>query len=127
VLPVNEANRVAGPLSERERLLKGLGDVLDVGYLDLHDLVRKVPDDCDVRVVGRELGPDGRERLRIEAQRKSTLFLRTRRATLWVDEASGMVTQLDAEVRFLGGAVRRLVIDYAGEAPAGSVDYRRPW
>lgn len=128
VLPVNGIGRRAGPLAERERLLRGLGDVLDVGYLDVHELMQRLPEDCDVRLVGREAGADGRSLLRVEAGRKRrSLLVRTRSAELLFDERSGMVVSLEAEVQFTGGATRRLSIEYLGELPAGSVDYRRPW
>lgn len=128
VLPVNGISRRAGPLAERERLLKGLGEVLDVGYLDVHELVQRLPEDCDVRVVGRETDARGRTLLRVEAsQKRKSVWVKTRSARLDVDEPSGMVVSLEAEVQFAGGATRRLTIEYLGELPAGSVDYRRPW
>jgi hypothetical protein len=52
--------------------------------------------------------------------------VRVRNAFLLVDEASDLVTHIEAEVE-LGRAQRRIVLDHLGEEPPGLVDYRRPW
>ena len=85
--------RRAVPLAERERLMRVLGDTLDLGYLDVHDLVRKLPDDFDLRVIGREQDAAGCSQLRIEATRRQTAARgRFRSAWLVCDEVTGMVT-----------------------------------
>jgi hypothetical protein len=128
LLPANAMFRRTVPLAERERLLHGLGDVLDLGYLDVHDLVQKLPGDFDLRVVGRERGADGRARLRIEGVRRSAATrARLRSVNLVCDEATGMVTHVDAEADLPRGNARSLRLDYLGEEPPGLVDYRRPW
>lgn len=128
VLPVNGTHRRVGPLAERERLLQGLGDVLDVGYLDVLDLMRKLPSDCDLRVAGRERDASGRPVLRIvAASKRHNPLVRLRSATLLVDEDSGMVVRVEAEARFAGGAARSLTIDYLGEVQQQDADYERPW
>jgi hypothetical protein len=126
ILPANGAFRRAGPLAERERLLQGVGDVLDLGYLDVHDLVQKLPADFDLAVVGREQNAAGPQ-LRIEAVRRAGSGERPRSAWLLCDEATGMVTRVETEVELGRGATRRLSLQYLGEEPAGLVDYRRPW
>ncbi len=119
--------RRAAPLAERERLLQGLGDALELGYVDVHDLVRKLPEDFELAVVGREV-EGGRPQLRIEALRKRPAArARFNAAWLLCDEASGMVTHVEVEVEFARGATRRLSIDYRGEEPAGQVAFARPW
>jgi hypothetical protein len=127
LLPANGAFRRAGPLADRERLLQGLGDVLDLGYLDVHELVRQLPADFELRVVGREPTPAGPQ-LRIEATRRAGAG-RARLQSAWLhcDEATGMVTRIEVEVALGRGAARRLTLQYLGEEPAGLVDYRRPW
>lgn len=127
LLPANGAFRRAVPLAERERLLQGLGDALDLGYVDVHALVAKLPADFDLRVVAREAGADGRESLRIDATRRAAVRGRHRTLSLWCDEASGMVTRIEIDTDEPRGATRRLRFAYVGEEPAGSVDYSRPW
>ena len=128
VLPANGRNRRSGPLSDRQRLLRGLGDVLDDGYLDMQQLVRKLPDDFDVRVAGRETDANGRSLLRITASRERiNPVVKLRQVEMLVDEQSGMVIRLEGMVEFFGGAMRQVVLDYVGEVAPGSVDYRRPW
>ncbi|MBX3464385.1 MAG: hypothetical protein KF830_14545 [Planctomycetes bacterium] len=126
LLPANGAFRRAGPLADHERLLQGLGDLLDLGYLDVHGLVRRLPQDLDLRVAGRERTPGGSQ-LRIEAVRRPTATDRLRSAWLACDEATGMVTHIETEVDIGRGLTRRLTLHYLGEEPPGLVDYRRPW
>lgn len=120
--------RRASPLAERDRLLQGLGDVIDIGYLDVHDLVRKLPADFELRCVGREADGRGRAMLRIEAtRRRADARVRLRSAWLLCDEANGMVTRLEVEADLLRGHSRRLSIEYLGEEPPGLVQFGRPW
>ncbi|MCC7396480.1 MAG: hypothetical protein IT455_05380 [Planctomycetes bacterium] len=119
--------RHAGPVAERERLQQRLGEVLDVGYLDIEQLVRNLPADFELRVVGRQRDADGRNRLVIEAVSvRADRGVKLRSARLECDEATGMVTRLDVECA-AGPAVRRIELQYLGEEPAGLVDYQRPW
>ncbi len=128
MLPANGSFRRAVPLAERERLAQGFGDVLDLGYFDVHALVEKLPSDFDLRVVGREVGSGGQTLLRIEADRPAAAAkARHRSASLWCDEASGMVTRIEVDHEDLRGFTRRLRFSYVGEEPAGSTDYSRPW
>lgn len=122
------AFRRSVPVAERERLMQGIGDTLDLGYLDVHDLVKRLPADFELAVVGRETGVSGREVLRIEAVRKRA-DARAQLRTAWLscDEATGMVTQIEVEVEFARGASRRLSIQYLGEEPPGLVEFARPW
>lgn len=127
LLSANGLWRRAGPLAERERLLQGLGDVLDLGYLDVHELVEKLPADFDLAVVGREQTADGPQ-LRIEAKRRAESGSeRLLSAWLLCDETSGMVTRLETESDLGRGVTRHLTLQYLGEEPAGLVDYHRPW
>ncbi len=93
------------------------------------ELVRKLPADFELRVVGRQLDADGRTQLRhrggVGARRPA------RQAALGAaecDEATGMVTRLDVECAGPSPAVRRRSeLRYLGEEPPGLVDYQRPW
>jgi hypothetical protein len=120
--------RRSGPLAERDRLMQMFGDSLDLGFLDLHELVTKLPADFELAVVGREVDAAGRQVLRVEATRKPTDTRGAmRQAWLLCDEETGMVTRLEAEVEFRRGASRQLSIEYLGEEPPGLVDFQRPW
>lgn len=124
----NGAMRRAMPIAEREKLLQGLGDVLDLGYLDVHALVRRLPEDFELKVVGSEQGEGGRRLLRIEASRERggrRPVLRS--AFLLCDEQTGMVTRLEVQAAAGRGARREIAFELVGEEPAGTIDYRRPW
>jgi hypothetical protein len=124
--------RRSGPLADRERLLQGLGPLLevglDVGYLDVHALVARLPGDFRLRTVGRTTDQNGNPQLRIEAKRRLRRgLLKVRSLELLVDEASGLVTSLEADLLVVGTGRRHLVVEYLGTAEPGSVDYSRPW
>lgn len=123
--------RRAVPAAQRDRLLREFGDIIDLGYLDVHDLVRKLPDDFELRVVGRERDAAGRSLLRLEANRRQdTTALRLRTAWLLCDEATGMVTRLvfEFERRTARSAgTGGMTLEYLGEEPPGLVDFGRPW
>lgn len=126
-LSANGTFRRAGPIAERERLMQGLGEVLDLGYLDVHELVQKLPADFELRVTAREPGAHGPQ-LHIEAtRRKAGPRARLRSAWLRCDEITGMVTHMEVETELERGTRRRLTVRYLGEEPAGLVDYGRPW
>ncbi|HEX5053972.1 MAG TPA: hypothetical protein VFZ65_19495 [Planctomycetota bacterium] len=127
-LPANPLFRGSEPLAQREHLMSRLGEVLDVGYLDVQELVKKLPEDFDLRVVGREVDAAGRSLLRIETSRPvSSAHAHLRSAWLLCDEESGMITRLEIESDLARGMSRRLHLEYLGEEPAGLVDYKRPW
>lgn len=121
--------RRASPIAEHERLMQGLGDLVDVGYLDVHALVRQLPEDFELEVVGHETGAQGQRLLRIEAKRER----RGRRggilhdAWLLCDEVTGMVTHLQVQAQMARGFRRGLTFDLVGEVPPGTIDYRKPW
>ncbi len=124
----NGAMRRAMPITERERLLQGLGDVLDLGYLDVHAMVRRLPEDFELKVVGAEQAANGRRLLRIEASRERggrRPVLRS--AWLLCDEETGMVTRLQVQTATGRGLVREVAFELIGEEPAGTIDYRKPW
>jgi len=124
--------RNAVPMAERERLLQQFGQALDVGYLDVHDLVKRLPGDCELQVVGREIDADGRAVLRIEARGRRAARARVQQAWLLCDEETGMVKRLEIEgdprpqgPRGMGHG--RMTLEYRGEVPNDEVDFRRPW
>lgn len=126
VLPANGSFRSAAPLAEHDRMIPG--DLLDLGYLDVQDLVSKLPEDFDLAVVGRESDLDGRNLVRIEATRRAApARVQMRSAWLLCDEATGMITRLEVETVVARGGLRRFSFEYLGEEAPGLVDYGRPW
>lgn len=124
--------RNAVPMAERERLLQQFGQALDVGYLDVHDMVKRLPGDCELQVVGRETDADGRSVLRIEARGRRAARARVQQAWLLCDEETGMVKRLEIEgerrvqgARGMGHG--RMTLEYRGEVPNDEIDFRRPW
>jgi hypothetical protein len=116
----------AAPVAERDRLLQTMGNMLDLGYLDVHELVKRLPADCHLEVIGRETDAAGRDLLRIEGKRKADLGqAAVRRVSLLSDEATGMVTRIEADLDMPYGR-RHLTIEYLGEEPAGLVEFGRP-
>jgi len=114
--------RGAVPFAERERQrFPLLGGALDLGYLDVHNLLRKLTADFDVKVTGREKGANGESRLRLEARRRGASG-QPRVLRLQCDEETGMVTRIEIDSN-----TGRLCFVYLGEEPADLVDYRRPW
>lgn len=120
--------RHAVPVADRERLLQGFGEVFEFASLDLHDLVRRLPDDFELTVAGRETDAAGRSLLRIEAVRKRSP-LRARQNAVWLlcDERTGMVARMEVEFEFARGASRRLSIEHRGDQPAAAAAFARPW
>jgi len=114
--------RGAFPFAERERQrLPLLGGALDLGYLDVHNLLRKLTADFDVKVTSREKDANGESRLRLEARRRGASG-QPRVLRLQCDEETGMVTRMEIDSND-----GRLCLVYLGEEPADLVDYRRPW
>lgn len=126
-LGASGAFKMATPVDDSARLQQRFGDVVDLGYLDVHALVRRLPEDFTLRVVERTVGGDGRPQLRIEAAEPRTGAAGAlRAAALWCDEATGMVTRVFVEAGD-GAVVRTLTLDYLGEQPPGLVAFSRPW
>jgi hypothetical protein len=120
--------RRSGLLADREQLLAGLGDILDIAYLDLHAFTEKLPGEFDMHLVGHSDGPSGNRQLHIKARRRAGRgAFRLRQAELIVDELTGMVTHFDAQLRLPTGGMRHVLIDYLGVPSEGIVKYSRPW
>jgi hypothetical protein len=114
--------RGAFPFAERERQrFPLLGGALDLGYLDVHNLLQKLTADFDVKVTEREKDANGESRLRLEAKRRGASG-QPRVVRLQCDEETGMVTRIEID-----SDAGRLRFVYLGEEPADLVDYRRPW
>ncbi len=118
------------PLAEATRFADRMGDVLDLGYLDLDELVRRLPQQTILRSTRREAGA-----IRVEASgRVATPQVDLEGVHLLVDEATGMIRSLDATAIRRGpkGADdarphAKIAYRYAGERELGADGYRRPW
>jgi hypothetical protein len=120
--------RHAVPVADRERLLQGFGEVFEFASLDVHDLVRRLPEDFELTVAGREPDAAGRSLLRIEAVRKrQQARARQNAVSLLYDERTGMVARMEVEFEFARGASRRLSIEHRGDQPALAATFARPW
>jgi hypothetical protein len=121
------AIRRSVPLQDAARLLAGLGDVLDLGYLDVQTLVERLPQSFALRTVGRERGQDGQRLLRIEAEGAPRRpDVRLRQASLWCDESTGMVTRIELEAESPRGR-RRFTFEHVGDVTVAPGFYERPW
>lgn len=118
--------RTALPLAEAHRLTDRLGEVLDLGYLDLETLLRRLPADTELRCVGREDGG-----IRVEAigsVRRQNLELHSIR--MLVDSRSGLLRDVEAVATSAKRGTRvdvRLRFRHIGDRQLGEQAYRRPW
>ena len=114
------------PLSEARRLTERLGDVLDLGYLDLETMLRRLPQDTELRCVGRE--PGG---IRVEATGTVTLRqLELRSIQMVVDDDTGLLRQIEATAVGQGRgreSSTRLRYRHVADQQLGEDAYRRPW
>lgn len=116
------------PYAEARRLTERMGDVLDLGYLDLEQLLRRLPQDTELRSVGREDGC-----VRVEATGTVALRnLEVRSISVLVDDRTGMVRAIEATAigKPEGGRKAleaRLRYRHTGDPALGDDAYRRPW
>lgn len=118
------------PLAEASRFADKMGDVLDLGYLDLDELVRRLPQQAALRSTGREAGA-----IRVEASGPvTTPRMDLEGVQILVDEATGMIRSLDATATRRGPAggedhrrVAKIAYRYVGERQLGKDGYKRPW
>lgn len=115
------------PYTEARRLSERLGDVLDLGYLDLDQLLRRLPQDTALRSVGRQDGC-----VRVEATGTVKLrHLELRAIHMLVDDRTGMLRAIEAvatspeNTRSNVGA--RLHYRHVGDRELTADAYRRPW
>lgn len=124
--PALDAFRTSVPLSEAHRLTERLGDVLDLGYLDLETLLRRLPDATELRCVGRE--GDG---IRVEAiGTVKVRDLELRSIRMLVDDRSGLLRDVEAVVVGEKRATKvdiRLRFRHVADRQLGEDAYRRPW
>lgn len=114
------------PLAEAHRLTDRLADVLDLGYLDLESLIRRLPEATELRCVGREAGG-----IRVEAIGTVQLRqLELRSVRMLVDDRTGLLRDVEAVA---AGTRRGTAVDvhlhyrHVGDRDLGEGAYRRPW
>lgn len=124
--PAIGAFRSSVPLTEAHKLTDRLGDVLDLGYLDLETLLRRLPQDTELRCVGREA-----RGIRVEAI--GTLRLRhleLQSIRMLVDDRTGLLHDIEANVvseRRDKKVDVHLRYRHLGDRDLGDQAYRRPW
>ncbi len=117
-----------GPLDEAPALLRGIGNVLDLGLLDVHQVVQQLPRDFTLRAEGRVTDETGRSLVHVAAtggpQRQGFCL---HRADLWCDEGTGRIVRLEVEADDGLGRLQRLSFRDQGVVAVESSTYDRPW
>ncbi len=117
--------RMDVPLAEARRLTERLGDVLDLGYLDLETLLGRLPQ-TELRCIGREAGG-----IRVEATGAVQLrHLELRSIQMVVDDDTGLLRSIDATAVGEGRAREveaKLRYRHVGDRDLGEAAYQRPW
>lgn len=118
----------AGPLEEAPSLLRGIGNVLDLGLLDVHRFVTEMPREFHLKTCGRIVDEDGQKLLHIEATggpKRPGFHLQ--RADLNCCEQTGCIVRLEVQADDGLGRTQRLnFVDQGALAVDGSI-YKRPW
>lgn len=120
--------RRSGPLDEAPAVLRGIGNVLDLGLLDVHKVVQQLPQDFVLRSEGRTTDPTGRTLVHVEATGgPDRPGFHLHRADLWCDEATGMIVRLEVEADDGFGRSQRLAFEHQGVVAVDTAIYNRPW
>jgi hypothetical protein len=116
------------PLAQRETLLARMGDVLDLGYLDVEALLQRLPKTFDLKVEGREAGANGLgTQVRMLATRlPGEQGERIESIAILFDEADGMVTRLEIHAKPHPGATVTTVLEYVGTVELPPNAYQVP-
>lgn len=120
--------RRSGPLDEAPTLLRGIGNVLDLGLLDVHQVVQQLPHDFVLHAKGRSTDASGRRLVHVEATggpQRTGFHLH--RADLWCDEVTGMIVRLEVEADDGLGRCQRLSFEHQGVVAVDTAVYERPW
>jgi hypothetical protein len=118
--------RTSVPLADARRLTERLGDVLDLGYLDLETLLRRLPQDTELRCVARVRG--GIKVAAIGAVKLRHLDVRS--IEMVVDDDTGLLRSIDAVAKAEGRTrevAARLQYRHVANHELGEAAYRRPW
>lgn len=120
--------RRAGPMEEAPSLLRGIGNVLDLGLLDVHSFVTQLPREFHLKTRSRIVDATGQKLLHIEATGgPDRPGFHLHRADLYCCEATGCIVRLEVQADDGLGRVQRLNFVDQGAIQVDSSIYRRPW
>jgi len=120
--------RRSGPLEEAPAVLRGIGNVLDMGMLDMRAFVSRLTETFHLRTVKRTTDSRGRVLVHIEATGgPSRPGFRLQRATVVCDEATGAIVELGVEADDGLGSGHRLLFVDEGTQPVYDSVYSKPW
>lgn len=120
--------RRSGPLEEAPSVLRGIGNVLDMGLLDMRAFVSRLTEAFQLRTVKRTTDARGRVLVHIEATGgPSRPGFRLKRAEVICDEVSGGIVELGVEADDGLGSSHRLHFVDQGPQPVYESVYTKPW
>ncbi|MGE3172215.1 MAG: hypothetical protein AB7O97_06265 [Planctomycetota bacterium] len=118
----------SGPLDEAPAVLRGIGNVLDLGLLNVHDVVRQLPQDFQLRTTEVVDDQEGHSLVHVEATggpHRPGFHLH--RADVFCDQTSGMIVRLEVEADDGLGRLQRFTFHHQGSADIDASIYERPW
>lgn len=120
--------RRAGSLDEAPSLLRGIGNVLDLGLLDVHSFVSKLPDQFTLETKARVTDTSGQKLLHVVATGgPSRQGFHLHRADLWCCEKTGCIVRLEVRADDGLGRIQQLNFVDQGPMPVDASIYDRPW
>lgn len=120
--------RRAGPLDEAPSLLRGIGNVLDLGLLDVHSFVRELSDQFELETKARVTDSGGQRLLHVVAKGGPVRTgFRLHQADLWCCERTGCIVRLEVRADDGFGRVQQLNFVDQGPMPVDASIYERPW
>jgi hypothetical protein len=123
-----EPVRREGPLVEAPSLLRGIGNTIDLGFLDMHSFVSKLPETFQLKTIGRSKDQGGNALVHVQATGgPERAGFHLRRAEIVVAEASGMIVRVDIDADDGLGEVQRIRFVDLGTQPVYDTVYQKPW
>ena len=123
-----DAVRREGPLDEAPSLLRGIGNAIDLGFLDMHGFVSKLPENFQLKTVGRSKDQGGNALVHVQATGgPERAGFHLRRAEIVLAEASGMIVRVEIVADDGLGNVQRIRFVDKGTHPVYSTVYQKPW
>jgi len=123
-----ESVRREGPLDEAPSLLRGIGNAIDLGLLDMQSFVSKLPEVFQLKTIGRSEDDNGNSLVHVQATggpERAGFHLRS--AEIVVAEASGMIVRVDVVADDGLGDVQRIRFVDLGTHPVYDTVYQKPW
>lgn len=120
--------RRSGPLEEAPSVLRGIGNVLDMGLLDMRAFVSRLPEAFQLRTVKRTTDARGRVLVHIEATGgPARPGFHLQRAEVVCDEVTGAIVELGVVADDGLGSSHRLHFVDEGPQPVYESVYSKPW